>query len=133
MSENSFELSFRNEKYEVTKYKNTLRTTDKQFCKYCGKFKTFNEFYDGKQNCKKCIEYRRNNHDKHREKANERQRKRYEEDEEYRKKKQEQNKERDKRIVTCDVCNKSMSQRYYYEHVKTKKHHINLEFNKLEK
>ena len=53
------------------------------------------------------------------------------------KKKQDRNNERDKRIARCDVCNKSMSQRYYYEHIKTQKQKIylamkNNDENKLE-
>ena len=55
------------------------------------------------------------------------QRKRYEEDEEYRITKQEYNKSVHSRIVSCSVCNCSMTQANYYKHKKTDKHQRNLE------
>ena len=73
------------------------------------------------------MENKRANRDKHRDKVYERQRNRYGEDDEYRKKKQEQVKQFQSQLVSCSVCNKSMSQRYFYDHIKTKKHQKNLE------
>ena len=74
--------------------------------------KSFDEF---------CVE----NCKKHR--RNEVQRKRYEEDEEYRKTKQDYNKTFQSKIVSCSVCNCSMTQANYYKHKKTEKHQRNLE------
>ena len=101
--------------------------TDKNDCSKCHQTKYIDEFDEGKLCCKKCNEYRKAHREKHRDRYNEEQRKRYEEDEEYRNKKQEQNTKSRNTIVTCDVCNKSMSRNYYYDHIKTKKHQHNLE------
>ena len=120
-------LNKQGQTFEAISYGNTMRTNEEQYCKYCGKWKPFNEFEEGRQNCKKCIEYRRANHNKHRDKVNEEQRIRYKENEEYRKKKQEQRRLFDNKVVFCCACKKSMSQKYFYDHIKTKKHQNNLE------
>lgn len=78
------------------------------------------------------MEYKRANRDKHRDKVNERQRKRYEEDEEYRAHMMKRRSERGKEIVSCSVCNCSMSQAYFYKHKKTEKHKMNLKMKQVE-
>ena len=61
----------------------------------------------------------------------------YEEDEEYRKMKQDYNNTFQSKIVSCSVCNCSMTQANYYKHKKTEKHQRNLNnsqqlgFNKM--
>ena len=61
----------------------------------------------------------------------------YEEDEEYRKMKQDYNNTFQSKIVSCSVCNCSMTQANYYKHKKTEKHQTNLNnrqqlgFNKM--
>ena len=102
---------------------------ENKFCRYCVKTLPIDNFDEGFKTCKKCLEYKRANRDKHRDKVNEKQRNRYGEDEEYRKHKQEYNKTFQSKIISCSVCNKSMSQQYYYEHIKTQKHKHNLEMN----
>ena len=67
------------------------------------------------------------NRESHKDRYNEEERKRYEEDEEYRKRKQGQRRLFESKVVFCSVCNKSMSQKYYYDHNKTQKHNNNLE------
>ena len=37
-------------------------------------------------------------------------------------KKQAQRRLFESKVVFCSVCNKSISQKYYYDHMKTKKH-----------
>ena len=65
---------------------------------------------------------------KHKDRYDEEQRKRYEEDEEYRKRKQEQRRLFENKVVFLFCfCKKSLSQTYYYGHIKTKKHQQNLE------
>ena len=59
---------------------------ENSFCGYCVKTLPLDNFEDGLKTCSRCMDYKRANRDKHREKVNERQRTRYEEDEEYRKK-----------------------------------------------
>ena len=101
--------------------------SDKKECGKCYQRKYLDAFDEGKLCCRKCSEYRKAHREKHKDRYNEEQRKRYEEDEEYRLRKQEQNHKSRTTIVCCDVCNKSMSRNYYYDHIKTKKHLKNLE------
>lgn len=103
-----------------------------KFCRYCVKDLPINDFDERFKTCRKCLEYKRANRDKHRDKQNERQRIKYEEDDDYRNHIIEQQKARNYKIVTCDVCNCSMSQAHYYRHKKTIKHQRNLEMNKVE-
>ena len=65
-------------------------------------------------------------------KKNKAQRIKYKEDEEYRKMKQEYNKTFQSKIVTCDVCNCSMSQAHYYRHKKTYNHQQNLKIKEID-
>ena len=44
---------------------------------------------DGLKTCKTCLEYKRKNYDKHKDKVNETRRTKYKEDEEYRKKQEQ--------------------------------------------
>ena len=76
---------------------------------------------------KKCNEYRKVHREKHKDRYNEEQRKRYEKDEEYRERKQEQTRLFENEVVFCSASNKSMSQTYYYDQIKAKKHQNNLE------
>ena len=101
--------------------------TDRKECSKCYKKKCLDEFAEGKFCCKKCNDYRKAHREKHKDRYNEEQRKRFEENEEYRKRKQEQRKLFENKVVFCSACNKSMSQKYYYDHIKTKKHQKNLE------
>ena len=61
-----------------------------KLCRYCVKYLPIDNFEDELKTCKKCLEYKRKNYDKHKDKVNETRRTKYKEDEEYRKKKQEQ-------------------------------------------
>ena len=61
-----------------------------KLCRYRVKYLPIDNFEDGLKTCKKCLEYKRKNYDKHKDKVNETRRTKYKEDEEYRKKKQEQ-------------------------------------------
>ena len=101
--------------------------TDKKECSKCYKKKYLDEFDEGKFCCKKCNEYRKVHREKHKDRYNEEQRKRYEENEEYRKRKQKQRRLFENKVVSCSACKKSMSQKYFYDHIKTKKHQHNLE------
>ena len=74
-----------------------------------------------------CLSDQRTSYNKHKHRWNEVQRKRYEENEEYWKMKQGYNKTFQNKIVSCSVCNCSMTQTNYYKHKKTEKHKINLE------
>ena len=56
-----------------------------KFCRYCVKDLQIDNFEDGLKTCKKCLEYKRKNYDKHKDKVNETRRTKYKEDEEYRK------------------------------------------------
>ena len=102
------------------------------YCKSCTKTLAVSDFDFGYKCCRSCVEYKRANHDKHQDKVNERQRKRYEEDEEYRAHLLKRHSERGKKIVSCSVCNCSMSQGYLYKHKKTEKHKINLRRKQIE-
>ena len=101
-------------------------------CSKCTKIKNKDEFEEGRLCCRKCNEYNVNHRAKNKERYNEEQRRRFKEDEEYRKKKQEAKKERSRNIVSCDVCNRSMRQDSYYQHLKTNKHKRNLEMKQAE-
>ena len=57
-----------------------------KFCRYCVKDLPIDNFEDGLKTCKTCLEYKRKNYDKHKDKVNETRRTKYKEDEEYRKK-----------------------------------------------
>ena len=57
-----------------------------KFGRYCVKDLPIDNFEDGLKTCKACLEYKRNNYDKHKDKVNETRRTKYKEDEEYRKK-----------------------------------------------
>ena len=96
-------------------------------CKTCERTMDINNFYEGLKTCKMCLSDQRTSYNKHKHRRNEVQRKRYEEDEEYRKTKQDYNKTFQSKIVSCSVCNYSMTQANYYKHQKTEKHKINLE------
>ena len=87
----------------------------------------FDYVEDGLKTCKKCLEYKRGNYDKHKDKVNEAQRSKYKEDEEYRKKKQEQIQNYRDKVAFCNVCNSSMRAQCYSRHVKTNTHQGNLE------
>ena len=100
--------------------------SDKKECNKCHQTKCLNEFDEGKLCFKKCNEYRKVHREKHKDRYNDEQRKRYEEDEEYRKRKQGQRRLFESKVVFCSVCSKSMSQKYYYDHMKTKKRNNNL-------
>ena len=56
-----------------------------KFCRYCVKDLPIDNFEDGLKTCKTCLEYKRKNYDKHKDKVNEARRTKYKEDEEYRK------------------------------------------------
>ena len=101
--------------------------SDKKECSKCHQTKFLNEFDEGKLCCKKCNEYRKVHREKRKDRYNEEQRRRYEEDEEYRKRKQGQRRLFESKVVFCSACKKSMSQKYYYDHIKTKDHNNNLE------
>ena len=101
--------------------------SDKKECSKCHQTKCLNEFDEGKLCCQKCNEYRKVHREKRKDRYNEEQRRRYEEDEEYRKRKQGQRRLFESKVVFCSACNKSMSQKYFYDHIKTKKHSNNLE------
>ena len=58
-----------------------------KFCRYFVKDLPIDNFEDGLKTCKTCLEYKRKNYDKHKDKVNETRRTKYKEDEEYRKKK----------------------------------------------
>ena len=107
--------------------------TDKKQCSKCDQWKYLDDFDEGKLCCRKCNEYRKAHRHKHKDRSNEAQRKLYQEDKEYRLRKQEQRKLFDNKVVSCSVCNKSMSQKYFYDHIKTKKYQKNLEMNKGDK
>ena len=74
-----------------------------------------------------CLWDKRTSYNKHKDKRNEVQRKRHEEDEENRKTKQDYNKSFQSKIVSCSVCNCSMTQANCYKHKETDKHQRNLE------
>ena len=98
-------------------------------CKYCVKFLPPDNFEEGKITCKKCLEYKRNQYQKHKDRYNERDRIKYKENEEYRNRKLEGQKERGKDIITCSICNCSFSQAHKSRHNKSFKHKRNLEMN----
>ena len=100
--------------------------TDMKYCRSCKRDKAIDEFEEGYLKCIKCIGHNRKYHEKHRDKMNEAQRKRYEEDEEYRAHVLKQRSERGKKIVSCSVCNCSMSQAHYHRHKKSEKHKRNV-------
>ena len=86
-------------------------------------------FDEGLKTCKICLSEKSTSYHKHKHKRNEVQRKRYEEYSEYRKMKQDYNKTFQSKIVSCSVCNCSMTQAHYtinYKHKKTEKHQRNL-------
>ena len=56
-----------------------------QICRYCVTDSPIDHFEDGLKTCKKCLEYKRKNYDKHKDKVNETRRTKYKEHEEYRK------------------------------------------------
>ena len=93
-----------------------------KLCDKCRNKNAEDEFEEGRLCCRKCNEYTVNRRANHKDIYNEEQRRRYEEDDEYRTKKQEAKKERSIIIVSCDVCNRSMRQDSYYQHLKTDKH-----------
>ena len=96
-------------------------------CKTCERTMDINNFIEGLKARKLCLSDQRTSYNKHKHRRNEVQRKRYEEDEEYRKTKQDYNKTFQSKIVSCSVCNCSMTQANYYKHKKTDKHQRNLE------
>jgi len=96
-------------------------------CKTCERTMDINNSNEGLKTCKMCLSDQRTSYNKHKHRRNEVQRKRYEEDEEYRKTKQDYNKTFQSKIVSCSVCNCSMTQANYYKHKKTEKHQRNLE------
>ena len=107
-----------------------------KFCRYCVKDLPIDNFEDGLKTCKTCLEYKRKNYDKHKDKVNETRRTKYKEDEEYRKKKQEQIQNYRDKVAFCNVCNSSMKAQCYSRHLKTEKHKRNLgtvEFCKMNK
>ena len=93
----------------------------------CERTMDIDNFDEGLKTCKRCFSDKRTSCNKHKDRQNEVQRKRYEEDEEYRKTKQDYNKSFQSKIVSCSVCNCSMTQANYYKHKKTDKHQRNLE------
>ena len=93
-----------------------------KFCRYCVKDLPIDNFEDGLKTCKKCLEYKRKNYDKHKDKVNETRRTKYKEDEEYRKKKQEQIQNYRDKVAFCNVCTSSMKAQFYSRHLKTEKH-----------
>jgi len=109
---------------------NVLRYMEDKTCKTCERTLDIDNFDEGLKTCKMCLSDKRNSYNKHKHKRNEVQRKRYEENEDYRKMKQDYNKS-DKsfqsKIVSCSVCNCSMTQANYYKHKKTEKHKRKLE------
>ena len=78
-----------------------------KFCRYCVKDLPIDNFEDGLKT-KTCLEYKRKNYDRHKDKVNETRRTKYKEDEEYRKKKQEQIQNYRDKVAFCNVCNSSM-------------------------
>ena len=96
------------------------------FCRYCVKNLPIDNFEDGLKTCKTCLEYKRKNYDKHKDKVIETRRTKYKEDEEYRKKKQEQIQNYRDKVAFCNVCNSSMKAQCYSRHLKTEKHKRNL-------
>ena len=54
-------------------------------CKYCVKFLPSEKIEQGKITCKNCLEYKRNQYAKHKERYNEKERMTYKKDEKYRK------------------------------------------------
>ena len=96
-------------------------------CNKCNKENTLDKFEECRLGFIKCNEYNVNHRANNKDKYNEEQRRRYEDDDEYRIKKQEAKQERSRNIVSCDVCNRSMRQDSYYQHLKTNKHTINLD------
>jgi uncharacterized CHY-type Zn-finger protein len=103
-----------------------LRYMDDKTCKTCERTMDIDNFDEGLKTCKMCLSDKRTSYHKHKHKRNEVQRKRYEEDEEYRKMKQDYNNTFQSKIVSCSVCNCSMTQANYYKHKKTEKHQRNL-------
>ena len=75
---------------------------------------------------KKCNEYRKVHREKHKDRYNEEQRKDMKM-KSIEKRKQGQRRLSESKAVFCSVCNKSMSQKYFYDHIKTKKHNNNFE------
>ena len=101
-------------------------------CHNCERTMTIDNFDEGMKTCKMCLVDKRKSYHKHKHKNNEAQRIKYKEDEEYRKMKQEYNKTLQSKIVTCDVCNCSMSQAHYYRHKKTYNHQQNLKIKEID-
>ena len=105
---------------------NQNRQKETGYCERCGKDKPNDEFDEGKKGCKNCLEYKREFYYKNKDRYNEKERQRYNEDDDYRKQKRERTKEWKKTIITCPVCNISISQGHRTTHEKSKKHMNNL-------
>ena len=95
-------------------------------CSKCKNDKSKESFSGDNMRCDKCLKAQRDYQNRHRERMNEEQRIRYENDEEYRKKKLERTYRRNTYIVSCDVCNCSISQGHFGRHLNTTKHQHNL-------
>ena len=104
-----------------------LRFMEDKTCKTCERTVDIYNFKEGLKTCKMCLSDQRTSYNKHKHRRNEVQRKRYAEDEEYRNTKQDYNKTCQSKIVSCSVCNCSMTQANYYKHKNTKKHKRDLE------
>ena len=104
-----------------------LRFMEDKTCKTCERTVDIYNFKEGLKPCKMCLSDQRTSYNKHKHRRNEVQRKRYAEDEEYRNTKQDYSKTCLSKIVSCSVCNCSMTQANYFKHKNTKKHKRDLE------
>ena len=102
---------------------------ENKFCRYCVKTLPIDNFDEGFKTCKKCLVYKRNQYQKHKDRYQEKERTKYKEDETFREKKLEGNKDRGKNITHCSMCNCSFSQAHKSRHNKSLKHSRNLEMN----
>lgn len=67
-------------KYEGVLEDGSFKTPEKH-CRNCGKMKTYDEFDEGKELCKICLENKRKYRNKHKETNNDKQRATFKEDE----------------------------------------------------